>query len=108
MNENKMVTTVDGSKHPKNKCRYIKNNYYLIGDPKIKNSGQCYLVNGKYCREETNFIIYDHGIGQYVRNNESLVHGIIDIDNDLETPLYGYFSKNPIYNVNVILINFFE
>jgi hypothetical protein len=102
----KIVMTIDGTPELRDKCRYIKGGFYRIGDTNIKDSGQCYLVEGKYCRSNTSYIVYDHGLSKYIRKKESLIYGIIGLEDDKCTPIYGYFSPNPIYNVKVQLKNY--
>lgn len=98
--KDKLVKTIDGTEALRSECRYIQGNYYKIGNPNIENSGQCYLVNDKYCRDNTEYIKYDHEIGSYVINNASLIYGVIDIiDNELK---FGHFSKNKIKNTYLV------
>ncbi len=88
----KIVTTVGGLKLPKSETKYIKGSYYKVGDPKIKNSGECYEVDGKFTRANTGYIEYDHEIGQYVRKTDKLVFGIVGAKgSELEE---GYFTPS--------------
>jgi hypothetical protein len=42
-----IVTTVSGKQCNKSNCRLIDKKYYLIGDTKIENSGDVYLINDR-------------------------------------------------------------
>lgn len=97
MKEN--VTTIDGTLALKSECRYMLGNYYKIGDPKVQGSGQCYRVSGKYRREETGYIKYDHSIGEYVLSNDSIIEGVIGIEDG--KLIKGHFSS-PEYQVKII------
>lgn len=95
----KTVTTFGGEKINRDLCRHIQGEYYKIGDTNVKDSGECYLINGRYCRD-TDYIIFDDEKGEYVINNASIISGVIDIAPDGEL-IQGNFAENPIYNVNL-------
>jgi hypothetical protein len=80
--KSKLVTTVDGTSHPRKACRRISGEYYLIGDPKVKDSGHCYKIDDRYYKYNTNYIVYDHTLSKYVRKNSSLFKVILNIDED--------------------------
>ena len=54
--ENK-VTTVSGLLEDRSNCRKIKGEYYLKGDYKVENSGDCYFINSKYYKGNTGYHI---------------------------------------------------
>jgi len=52
------VLTIDGTVVEKSKCRNIRGEFYIIGDPTIENSGHCYFINEKYYKQDLIEIIY--------------------------------------------------
>lgn len=107
---NETVITVDGTTEIRSNCRRIKGGYYRVGDPKVQGSGQCYLVNGKYCREETNYIVYNYEAGEYVLSSDTLTKGVVSIDGEILKIAYFTTPKQPIKlydisNTEYILIN---
>lgn len=99
-----LVKTIDGTLHPKDNCRKISGEYYLIGNNNIKDSGQCYLINDKYYKSNTGYIEYDHYINQYVIKNSTLNLGIVNIDENGDL-IFGYYSKSNDYLPNVYFQN---
>jgi hypothetical protein len=97
----KLVKTIKGEDRNEKDCRLIDGQYYYIGDIHRENSGDIYLINNRYIRASTERIVFDHFEGEYKLKNSSLTHGIIDIEDG--TPVFGYFSKNDLYNVKVIV-----
>lgn len=94
------VTTINGVVREKKDCRRISGEYYIIGDPKVLNSGDCYFINDKYYREETGYITYDYELCSYVvKNNSNLVNGVVDVVNN--KLVYGYFTPHKFKNVYV-------
>lgn len=102
MEQEEKVIAIDNKSYPKSYCRLIDGKYYLIGDKKIKNSGHVYLINNRYIRESTNRLIYNHTIMEYELKSNSTIEGIVNFDKT-GTPILGYFSLNPIYNVSIVL-----
>lgn len=101
MDENKVIT-VDGSEELRAKCRNIKGIFYRIGDLSIENSGHCYLINDKFYKFDTGYIVFDHYLGQYViKNNNNLSEGVVSFE-DKNTPVIGFFSN---INSNFTRIN---
>lgn len=102
----KVVTTIKGEELPRKQTRYISGNYYKIGDNKIENSGDCYLINDKYYRADTGYIIYDHRNKEYaVANKEQFISkGVIDF-NDKDEPIFGGFSIRNDTDIIEIVIN---
>lgn len=65
-----MVMTSTKGLQPKHLCRFIKNEYHLIGDRKIENSGCCYLINETYYRISSDKIAWDLAKKEYnIKNN---------------------------------------
>ena len=64
MSAEKKVITIKGEEVLISKCRKFNKLYYKIGDPKIKDSGDCYLISEKYYREETGQIVYNYSINE--------------------------------------------
>jgi len=96
------VLTIDGTVVEKSKCRNIRGEFYIIGDPTIENSGHCYFINEKYYKQDTGYIVYNHSLKTYVvKNNTSLLYGIIGFS-DKDTPTLGYFSISE-YNDSIII-----
>lgn len=96
MSKEKKVITITGEELPISKCRKFNDFYYKIGDVNIQNSGDCYLINGKYCREETKLIVYNYSINQYVNINNNLILGVVDIVND--KLIFGHFEESVNYS----------
>lgn len=97
----KIVKTIGGLEVEEKLCRFIDGEYYLIGDNKIENSGDIYLINNRYIRFSTDRIVFDHFEQEYKLKNSSLTQGIIGVNG--EEVIYGYFTRNDLYNVRVIL-----
>jgi len=88
------VVTISGKKVSKSRCRKIGDDYYKIGDNQIKDSGDCYLIDGKYVRINSGYIEFDHMTNEYVRKTKvNLLKGVVDIKNGVL--IEGYFSDNP-------------
>tara|TARA_R110000823_G_scaffold214021_1_gene343833 strand:- start:41531 stop:43039 length:1509 start_codon:yes stop_codon:yes gene_type:complete len=99
------VKNIKGDLVDRDECQKIKGEYYQRGDTKIKNSGECYLIDGKYHRFNNGLIEYDHEQNEYVLTNKiPLRRGIISFD-ELDKPVMGFFSANPINNVKVHVLN---
>lgn len=92
------VITVDGTEALKTECRKMLGEYYKIGDPKVEGSGQCYQISGKFRREETGYIVYDHTVGEYVLTNDSLIKGVIGFDGN--KLIFGHFTA-PKYMLQI-------
>lgn len=60
-----MIITYNGVEADPKLCRRINGAYYKIGDPNIKNSGQCYEIKGTYYRETSPKMSWDHELKQY-------------------------------------------
>lgn len=99
MNNNNIIT-IKGKEALKKDCRKIKGIFYFIGDVNIEDSGDCYFINGKYYKQNTGYVVFDHRIKRYVIKNSSLLQGIVKIK-EKEEIILGLFSQNPLYNNTV-------
>ena len=99
--EEKIVKTINGVEAYEKNCRLIDGKYYLIGNNKIENSGDVYLINNRYIRSTTKMVVFDHFEKEYKYRNNALTEGIIGTDG--ETLIKGFFSRHPLYNVKVVL-----
>lgn len=97
------IVTFDGSVAQKSECRFIKGDYYKIGNPSIKDSGQCFkLLNNttgesKYYRINSGYVEFDHEQNEYVlKNQENLIQGYVDKKGTI-----GFFTPNQFKNVYV-------
>jgi hypothetical protein len=83
-------------------CCKIQEKYYIKGDYKIKDSGECYLIDGKWRRNNNGLISYDYESECYVLNTSILLkYGIVGINKD--GYIYGNYSSNPVKNIKVFL-----
>jgi len=84
----KNVVTFDGSVALRKECRKIGDFFYKIGDRFIKDSGQCYNIDGTYYTAvKTNSkIAWDHAQNQYNLIN-TMIKGIVNKDLEI-----GYFT----------------
>lgn len=92
MSSEKIVITVQNEKLPISKCKNFNKLWYKIGDTKIKDSGDCYLISNKYYRQETGLIVFNYSINEYMIKNDNLIEGIVEFVNN--EPLFGNFEKN--------------
>ena len=90
------VVTVSGKTLPRNKCRFISNQYYEIGI-------DCFLMeDGKWHRKNNGKIEFDHETKKYVLlENTSLINGAVGVGSGGQEFELGYFSANPAKNVFV-------
>lgn len=99
-----VVITYDGTSAKKSECRLIKGDFYKIGDPKVKDSGQCYRLFNKsrnkkmYYRINTGLIEWDWAKEEYVllENFTDRLYGIVKEDGTK-----GYFTPSK-YDVVVV------
>jgi len=89
------VTSVSGKQLPRNRCRYIKKEYYEI-------NVDCFLMpDNCWHRVNNGKIAFDNEIKQYVMiEGSSLREGIIGIKENGEF-LFGMFSSNPAKNTEI-------
>jgi len=89
------VTTVTGKQVPRNKCRFIKREYYEI-------NVDCFLMpDNKWHRLNNGQIAFDHEFQKYVLIEScNLSEGIVGIKENGEF-LYGMFSPNPSKNTRL-------
>jgi len=107
--ETNMVTTVDGRIEEKINCRKMNGLYYVKGDINIENSGECYLIDDKYYKYNTGYIIFDNSVHKYVlkstlKDKFYVEKGIIDFKNGNE-PIFGSYSLEKNNDIYVLIIN---
>lgn len=98
------VITYNGEKVPREKTRRIKGTYYKVGNPKVKDSGGCYLLTdattGKeqYYRINSGLIAWDYEKKEYFvkRASSEVVKGIVKMEGGVAEE--GYFTYNPAKN----------
>ena len=90
------VVTYDGSIHPRSKCRRIKDIYYLLGDPSVKDSGQCYLIGDTYYISNgiNAKVQWNYSRGGYTIDLKGLVKGYVDKKGTI-----GYFEPDVSQNL---------
>lgn len=99
-----MVITFDGIEAPLVQCRKINNMFYRVGDNKIKDSGQCYLIGDTYYRVNTGKIAWDYTKGEY-NLIELMAKGLVDkgvigyFTPDVAEAMY-YYSNDAEYVIN--------
>lgn len=91
------VITVSGKSCNKSECRLIDKKYYLIGDSKIENSGDVYLINERYIRYETGRIVFNHTIKEYQTKSPGTIEGAVGFIGDV--PIIGWFTMNGLKTV---------
>lgn len=97
MEKEKSVVTISKINALEAHCRLIDGEYYLIGNIKIENSGDVYQIGKRFIR--TDNLVYNHSLKEYTLPSNSLISGVVDFNK--EEPIFGYFEKNLLYNVNV-------
>jgi len=80
MSKEKKIITISNEELPISQCRKFDNGYYKIGNPAIENSGDCYLVDGKYYRIETGQVVFDYETQRHVLKSSTIVHGIVGLE----------------------------
>lgn len=91
-----VVMTFDGTSAVKSKCRRIGDDYYIIGNVNIENSGQVYFIDGTWYRINTQKIGWDNETKKYSLIS-SLMQGIVDVKNYV--PVIGYFTPDRFKNI---------
>lgn len=96
--QNPNVVTYDGTIHPREKCRKIGEQYYLVGDINVKNSGQCYLIDGTYYKHvnEKSNVQWNHTRNVYTNDLTKLVYGYVDKNEK------GYFEYDKLHSVTAV------
>lgn len=96
-----IVITVTGKKVPKSKCRKIADIYYIIGDINVKDSGECFMIDGTYYRLKTptndGKIVWNYSKGRYQILTRDLVVGLADKNTT------GYFEKDITQTVKTLI-----
>ena len=96
MSAEKKVVTIKGEELPISRCRKFNKQWYKIGDLKIENSGDCYLIDNRYYREETEIVIYNHSIKEYILKHDNLIYGVVNIIDNIV--IKGYFNNDKNYS----------
>lgn len=86
------VVTYNGTVANRADCRKIGDNYYIIGKVNVKDSGQCYLINGTYyiSNGPLSKVQWNYTKKIYTTDLNGLVYGWVDNNGTL-----GYFESNP-------------
>lgn len=92
----KTVVTVNGETLPIIKCRQFDKGWYKIGNVNELDSGDCYKINNRYYRYETDNVVYNWSIKQYVLKDSTLISGVISL-NDKNEPVFGFFNRDVDY-----------
>lgn len=93
----KTVVTVNGETLPIIKCRQFDKGWYKIGNINELDSGDCYKINNRYYRYETDNVVYNWSINKYVLKDSSLMQGVINL-NDTNEPVFGFFNRDIEYS----------
>lgn len=93
------VVTINGNSADKDKCRKIRGQYYVIGDIKKKDSGDCYPIhNGNrtvYYTLTGGRIAWDYETKEYsIISKSNMVQGVVD-----DKGTIGYFTPDNTKNV---------
>lgn len=102
MSKEKIVTTIQNQELPISQCRKFTEGYYKIGDINVENSGDCYQIDDKFFRFETGQVVFDNEKLQYVIKNNSVIEGVISIDEHGYN--LGFFSMTD-KNITINTIN---
>jgi len=102
----KTVITSDGKTAPINRCRKINGIFYLIGNNKIKDSGEVFLIKTEdgtetYYRKTNASLIWDYTNEEYCLKTLRHIRGIVKIKNLKGNISYeeGFFIPNVLDNV---------
>lgn len=90
MNKEKVIT-ISGAEHYRSECRLINKEYYLIGANDVQNSGDVYLIDGRYVRFNTGRVVFNHSLNSYQLKNDNLAYGVIGMDENCNFSK-GYFN----------------
>lgn len=85
----KTVITVKGKEVDRSKCRRIGQLYYEIGNLKVKDSGDCYLIDETYYRSNNSSLIWSYTEDKYVLKTTE-VNGLVDVVKGV--PVFGHFK----------------
>lgn len=91
------VITVGGLEVPKAQCRAIGGKYYIIGNPNVYDSGECYLISstGRYYRADSQYIIWNHTDNCYIDSRSLPLGYVVGIVDD--------YTHNVCYNPKKML-----
>jgi hypothetical protein len=88
-----LITTISGKQCKKSECRLIEKQYYLIGKNNVENSGDVYLLDNRYIRENTGRVVFNNSSKSYQLKNDSLDYGIVSMDQESNF-IFGYFNQD--------------
>lgn len=83
-----LVITISGKKVPKSKARKISDCYYLIGNNKVKDSGDCYKLGNRYYLATSQKLAWNLSTEEYTKRDD--VTRVIGEDGEL-----GYGNYHP-------------
>jgi len=96
MSKDAIVTTYDGKKSIRGKCKFIRNQFYEVNT-------QCFNIKGTWYRITNNSIIFDHEIKKWrLKADAVYVNGVIGIKLDKSFE-FGDFTPNMEKNVPVFV-----
>jgi len=94
---NRLVKTFDGTTASRNKCRFIKGEYYEINK-------QCFLIKDKWYRINSGYIIFNYTKKQWILKAESsLAYGVVSYDFYDKALVFGYFEHDMFKSVGLML-----
>lgn len=104
-----LVNTVSDKIADKENCRKMSGIYYIKGDVNIEDSGECYLINDKYYKYNTGYIIYDHSVKKYIlkkefNNSFNTEEGVVGFDEE-DNPIFGAFVIKNKEDIVQVCIN---
>ena len=85
------IVTITGKEAKRSDCRLIDKEYYFIGDSSIEDSGDVYLIDGRYVRVNTGRVVFNNTSKSYQLKNDNLTYGIIKMEKNSDFVL-GYFN----------------
>lgn len=94
---NQLVITITGEECLRKDCRKIGEFYYKLGDYRVKDSGDCYLIPevNKVYRASNTSLIWSYSANRYVIKSDE-IYGVVDATK--EGVVKGYFNfSNPQY-----------
>ena len=104
------VVTYGGRTVSKDKCKKIggtKGYWYIVGDPKVKDSGECYMIHSNTAKRKvayrlhTGKITWDYRKEEYVIKDQNVLRrGIVGVK-DSGSLIMGHYSQNLAEHVMV-------
>ena len=76
-------------------CRRIKGEFYIKGKTRVKNSGSCYYVDGRWYRISTGYLVYEESTRKYVlKNKHRLYKMVTKLPTEGNETEFGYVFSN--------------